>query len=187
MGDNLYNMDISYKTCTRCLINKPIKEFDRNKPMKGGFFNQCRECRKKIKKRQKTNTEGNRAYFQEHKDEIKKRRRERYASDMSFRLSCNLRNRLGKMIRGKSKNGSAVKDLGCSIEELKIHLEKQFKSGMNWENYGFGENKWNIDHIIPLSSFDLKNRSEFLNACNFLNLQPLWHTENIVKSDIIKT
>jgi hypothetical protein len=168
-------------------MTKSIEEFDRNRPMKDGFFNQCRECRIKIKKPSKTNTESNRAYFQEHKHEIKERRRKRYASDMNFRLSCNLRNRLSKMLRGKSKNGSAIKDLGCSIEDLKIHLEKQFTTGMNWENYGFGEGKWNIDHIISLSSFDLRNRSEFLNACHFSNLHPLWHVENIIKSDIITT
>ena len=154
--------------------------------MKDGYLNQCKTCRDKTRKPQKTNTEANRLSFQKNKDKIKEARRIRYASDIGFRLSCNLRNRLGKMIRGKSKNGSAIKDLGCPIEELKSHLENMFKPNMTWENYGFGKDKWNIDHIVPISFFDLTDRSEFLKACNFKNLQPLWHIENIRKSDIIK-
>ena len=51
---------------------------------------------------------------------------------------------------------------------------------MTWENYG---SKWHIDHIIPISSFNLKNREEFLQACNWLNLQPLWAEENLRKGN----
>lgn len=87
-------------------------------------------------------------------------------------------------MRGKIKNGSAVKDLGCSVSHFMSYLESLFKSGMSWANYGFGEGKWNIDHIKPISSFKLQNREEFLKACHYTNLQPLWHIENIRKSDI---
>jgi hypothetical protein len=90
-----------------------------------------------------------------------------------------LRQRLCAAIRHKSKKGSAVRDLGCTIEELKQHLESQFGPGMSWENYG----KWHIDHIIPLSSFDLSKRDELLKACHYTNLQPLWAKDNIKKSN----
>lgn len=179
-------MDISHKTCTRCYSSKPITDFVKNKAIRGGRLNQCKSCRSKARKPQKTNSEANRAWFQKNKEKVKLERRTRYANDINFRLSCNLRNRLGKMMRGRIKNGSAVKDLGCSIEDLRAHLEKLFKPNMNWQNYGFGEGKWNIDHIIPLSKFNLKDRNQFLKACHYSNLQPLWHVENIRKSDIIK-
>ena len=75
--------------------------------------------------------------------------------------------------------GSAVRDLGCSVEELKRHLEKQFQPKMNWENYGlYG---WHIDHIKPLVNFDLTNREQFLEACHYTNLQPLWAEDNLSK------
>lgn len=99
----------------------------------------------------------------------------RLAEDINFRLAHNLRSRLNKVI----KYGSAVKDLGCSIEELKKHIESQFSKGMSWDNYG----EWHLDHIKPLAKYNLKDRNEFLNACHYTNLQPLWASDNLSKGD----
>jgi len=66
-----------------------------------------------------------------------------------------------------------------SIEGLKNILESKFQSGMNWENYG----EWHIDHIRPLSSFDLTNPTELKLACHYSNLQPLWAYDNLSNSD----
>lgn len=100
-------------------------------------------------------------------------------SDPCYRIATILRSRLNKLIRDGVKVGSAVKDLGCSIENLKEYLESKFKPGMSWNNYGI--KGWHIDHIKPLSSFDLTNRDEFLQACHYTNLQPLWWYENLAK------
>jgi hypothetical protein len=54
---------------------------------------------------------------------------------------------------------------------------------MNWDNYG--RKGWHIDHIIPLSNFNLQDREQFLKANHFTNLQPLWAEENLQKSDKI--
>jgi hypothetical protein len=77
-------------------------------------------------------------------------------------------------LKTNAKAGSAVSDLGCSIPELKAYLEKMFQPGMTWENWG----AWHIDHIIPLASFDLTDREQFLKACHYTNLQPLWAPDN---------
>lgn len=94
------------------------------------------------------------------------------------------------MIRGNIKVGSAVSDLGCSIDELKIHLEAQFYphpmtgEEMTWDNYGlYG---WHIDHIEPLDSFELEDRAQFLQAAHYTNLQPLWAIHNIGKGAKLK-
>jgi len=84
-------------------------------------------------------------------------------------------------IKKHSKTGSAVRDLGCSIDELKQHLESKFLPGMTWNNYGrFG---WHIDHIRPLSQFDLTNPEQLKIACHYTNLQPLWWRDNLSKGD----
>ena len=102
--------------------------------------------------------------------------------DPSFRLAINLRSRLNKVINKKQKSGSAVRDLGCSVEFLKTYLESKFQEGMSWENYGNGTGTWQIDHIKPLCSFNLINREELLEACNYNNLQPLWFSEHLIKT-----
>lgn len=97
------------------------------------------------------------------------------------KLKACLRGRLNEALKGRQKMGSAVKDLGCTVAELIEHLENQFAEGMSWDNYGLGKDKWNVDHIMPLASFDLTNRTEFLKACHYTNLQPLWTLDNIQK------
>ena len=99
--------------------------------------------------------------------------------DANFRLSCNLRSRLYQAIKSNQKSGSAVRDLGCSISEFKLYIENQFEPGMSWDNYG----SWHLDHVIPLSRFDLENRTDFLEGCNYLNIQPMWAVENIRKNN----
>lgn len=92
-------------------------------------------------------------------------------------MANNLRTRLNNAL--KNKSGSAVTDLGCSIDELIIYLENLFLPGMTWENKGrYG---WHIDHIIPLASFDLTKREQTKKACHYTNLQPLWAKDNLSK------
>lgn len=72
--------------------------------------------------------------------------------------------------------------LGCSIQEMKNHLQKQFKSGMTWDNHG---THWHVDHIVPLSQFDFTNPIQSALATHYTNLQPMWAQENLMKSDRI--
>ena len=102
----------------------------------------------------------------------------RYHSDPVFRLRKNLRNRIRQAMK-VGLAGSAVKDLGCSVEELKQYLESKFQPGMHWKNYG--RRGWHIDHIIPLVRFDLSDRDQFLKAAHYTNLQPMWAKDNRTK------
>ena len=86
-------------------------------------------------------------------------------------------------LKGNAKSGSAVKDLGCSIEEFKSYLENLWVDGMSWDNYGRRKGEWCIDHIVPLASVDLTIREEFLKVAHYTNMQPLWVSENNSKQD----
>jgi len=112
-------------------------------------------------------------------------RQNKYLTDMNYKLRVILRSRLNSALRGKSKSGSAVGDLGCSIAELKTYLESKFKPGMSWDNWGDTKKSWHIDHICPLSFFDLEDRQQLLKACHYTNLQPLWKIENLKKGSKI--
>jgi|GWRWMinimDraft_13_1066021.scaffolds.fasta_scaffold10855_1 hypothetical protein len=127
------------------------------------------------------------AYREANKDKLKLKKKvyknNKLKTDIQYKLSHNLRTRLRRTIKGNYKAGSAVGDLGCSIEELKQHLESKFKPGMTWDNWTV--DGWHIDHIKPLTSFDLTNRQQLLEACHYTNLQPLWAKDNLSKGDSV--
>ena len=116
------------------------------------------------------------------KEERKLYLNSKYKNDINFRLGTNLRNRLRRLLKKEKSSKIAIKNLGCTIEELKNHLGSQFLPGMTWMNHGiFG---WHIDHIIPLSYFDLTIEEHIKKACHYTNLQPLWSIDNIKKGGI---
>lgn len=113
-----------------------------------------------------------------------KRRYRKYVQNIQFRLGMALRRRLWAAMRHKSRSGSAVRDLGCSIEELIVWLERQFHPGMTWDNYGNRVGNWNIDHEKPVSAFDLTDRTQFLECCHYTNLRPMFVTDNARKGGV---
>jgi len=116
-------------------------------------------------------------YRADNRKRLKRRRQERYASDPKYRLRVNLRNRLNASIKSGCKAGSAVRDLGCSIEEFMDYIAGMFQDGMVWDNWG----EWHLDHIKPMASFDLTDRENFLVCCHYTNFRPLWAEENLRK------
>ena len=177
-------MSAEIKSCNICFI--PVGAKNRT--------GRCRPCNTKLwlrehrsymvqksKEWMKTNPEkqkeyNSRSYARNKKAQIA-RKKYRYQNDPVFRIRHTLRNRLYCAIKRGTKVGSAIKDLGCSIQELKLYLESKFKVGMSWTNYG----EWHIDHIVPLNSFDLTNENHIKTVCHYTNLQPLWAQDNIKK------
>lgn len=145
-----------------------------------------------IKERSKAFYENNKEYRKEydkkyketHKEEITKRQRnyrnKRRKLDLEYKIVCNLRCRIRLALHGKSKSAHTMELIGCSIEELKQHLESQFRDGMSWENYG---TTWHIDHIIPCIAFDMIDEEQQKECFNYKNLQPLLVEENLSKND----
>lgn len=96
-----------------------------------------------------------------------------------YRINAAIKARLHAGITGRVKSGRRTLDLlGYTSEELRAHLEGQFRDGMSWENYGI--RGWHIDHIRPLASFcyETPDDPEFKKAWALSNLQPLWAVDN---------
>lgn len=132
------------------------------------------------------NKEKRKEYLSKNKIRISetKRKREnyRYNNDLMFKIRKSLRARLNKALSRNYKTGSAVNALGISINDFKDYIEKLFQPGMSWENWGKLDG-WEIDHIVPLSSFNLTNTEELNKACHYTNLQPLWSIDNRIKGN----
>ena len=104
-----------------------------------------------------------------------------YYQKPNVKMGRLLRNRLNRALKEKQslKVGNTFNLLGTDIQGIKRHLEKQFQSGMTWDNRGFYT--WHIDHIKPLASFDLTKPEEQRKAFHYTNLQPLWMKDNLSK------
>lgn len=191
------------KACQKCNVNKPLSEYNKDRTRPDGYKYVCRDCqrgqgttysalhrnqiraksarwyannrgRRKIVARQwRTNNIGKwRAYLNEW-----------CRANPTRKLTHNIRNVIRQALRrqGVNKRHSTIESIGCSADELKYHIERQFQPGMSWGNWGNGHGKWNIDHIRPLASFDLSDESQFAAACHYTNLQPLWWIDNMRK------
>lgn len=113
----------------------------------------------------------------------KEYKRNRYQTDPAFRVRQNLQNRVWDAVvrnTGAKKTLGTLELLGCSIPELRAHLEQQFRPGMTWENYG---PVWHIDHICACAKFDLLDPVQQRECFHYTNLQPLFAVENLRKGD----
>ena len=151
-----------------------------------------------------SNQERLKKYKEKNKEKFKKMRQERdkknrkklnkYTRDRkknnpSFRIRHQLSNRLWSALKRnnlyQSKCASTMQLVGCTIEELWKHLESSpsWEPWMTRENYGKGG--WDVDHILPCASFDLKCPVQQLACFHWSNLQPLEHIKNVKKGSKI--
>jgi len=181
------------RSCTSC-DNKDLKEWRKENTSKLKDYRRQRYLLNKeseyesnklwVKKNKKLRREQLKSFYLKNKEVLKTKRNLKYKTvglSVEQKLAKVLRNRLLRALDGKYKRGSAVLNLGCSIEDFKLYLESMFKSGMTWKNHG--RTGWHIDHIKPLLAFDLNDPKELKKACHFKNMQPLWFAENIRKSN----
>ena len=168
---------ISARTIRRYVnkIRQIVRKYYGNKKI---FYSSMQT--EKNRKYQKAKKEHRKYYIKNRKKLIKKSaeyNKNKRKKDITYRILDNLRTRLRHALKDKTKSKHTIQLIGCSILDLKQHLENQFRKGMSWENYG----KWQIDHIKPCASFDLSKPEEQRKCFNYTNLQPLWADENFKK------
>lgn len=104
-------------------------------------------------------------------------------TDPCFKIKTNFMRRLREVIHSGGRALHTSELLGCTVEKFKEHLESQFDEKMSWENYS--NTGWHIDHIVPCAYFDLTRKSHQRRCFHYINMQPMWSTENITKSDTL--
>lgn len=109
----------------------------------------------------------------------------RRAIDPQRKLATILRTKVYVAVRRQQrglKTSDTLTLLGCSVAQFMAHIESLWKPGMTWENFGKGRDKWVLDHIRPVASWDLTKPENQAAAFHFSNVQPLWFLENCRKS-----
>jgi hypothetical protein len=159
------------------------KYYELNKEKISKYYSEWRKDKEEhLKIYQKKWREENREKLREVKRNYERNRK---ATDPIYKLINNFRTAIYQVLKENNiqKNGHYFEVLQYTPEELIIHLENQFKDGMNWDNYG----KWHVDHILPISVHNIKQIGdyEFMKCWSLTNLQPMWAEENIRKSNNI--
>lgn len=85
---------------------------------------------------------------------------------------CNLNKVLKQSTLQKKKK--TVEYIGCSPEEFIKFIQSKMSKEMNFDNI-------HLDHIKPVSKFDLENEDEFKMCCHYTNFQPLLAKDNLKK------
>jgi hypothetical protein len=183
------------KKCCRCGETKMWGRFSPDKKNADGKSGVCKECRNRWNKEHPKSPEVKtkvKAYSKryEQASENKARRHERarkyhkvsMANDPSYKLTRNYRKRVYSALKaaGVVKSQKTKELFGALVEFVWDHLEKQFRLPMTRPNYG---KVWEVDHIRPVSSFDLSDPEQVKACFHYTNLQPLFVEENRVKGN----
>ena len=185
-----------------CNTTQPLTEYYKKSESKDGKHIYCKTCMKSEKEKYYKKTkhsrsdyysqyrEKNKKYFNEYcnnhyhtkKELYREWNNNKYAKDVGFRIKHLTSSRIHAALKTYQllKTNQTLEYLGCTIEEYYIYLENQFDKNMNWDNQG---EYWEIDHIKPISSFNLNNEDELYKCFHYLNTQPLEKKENREKSN----
>lgn len=145
--------------CSRCEQTKALKEFAKLKKYDKKI---CALCYPQ--------------YVSECKTQWCADERKRNAN---YRIKKSLAARLRTVLR---KETTTMTYIGCNVQFLREWLAYNFTPEMNWDNYG---TYWFIDHVIPISKFDLTNSKQTLICWNWTNLMPVTFKYNCSKKNSI--
>ena len=159
------------KLCSVCKTWQDLTAYHKYKRSHDGRVCICKTCMRPINQRSR----------QKRRNAIRQRARDRRKYDIDYKLRMNLTRRVNEVLRDHIKSATTMRLVGCTTEELKLHLERQFKPGMSWANHTV--KGWHIDHIRPCASFDLTAPEQQKQCFHYTNLQPLWAGENYSKGD----
>jgi hypothetical protein len=188
--------DGHYCYCKACVFLKAKSYYDANPEKRA---QKAEKARNKYKQNPLPKREQNRSWSAKNKERVKeiqkrwkkdkpemaaaiwKRSNKKVRSTINGKLSDSIRRRINKTLKNGWKGGHWEDLVGYTVESLKLHLEKQFRPGMTWDNYG----KWHIDHKVPISNFHYQSYQdkEFIKCWRLSNLQPLWALENMRKGN----
>ena len=191
------NFETGLKVCSHCKRELPLSMFPKALSSPDGLYCQCKECKKKSDFRWRRSEKG-RSYTssksliwrlenpEKRKEVVRKyNQKKRFCQTKNSRsyILSKLRVRLRRILQriGSKKAYKTLDLLGCSMKDFRNYIESQFEPGMTWENHGY--RGWHIDHIIPISYFDLSDPEQQKLCFNYRNLQPLWWKDNRKKSD----
>jgi len=182
--------------CCECNNSKRRQKYKENEEHRKKLIQMATEFKhKKVVERQKLKEEEQNKIGLENKqckycNEVKHKDRFRHnrlrckdceRDESNEKFKRYIRTRIYNCLRYKNKTKHSVEYLGCSSDEY-FKWIFNYNNNCSLENHG---KEWHIDHVIPISKFDLSNESQQLLAFNWRNTMPLSSKENLVKNNRI--
>lgn len=178
-------VDEIHQRCTKCNKIKHIDEFNKRTLKSGNIVSrkECKECKSKYNQKYR---EDNLEDIKEQQKEYCKNNRElknnyfneRYQSDENFNISIKLRDKLKRIKRNLvlGKISQKIFDLcSCENDQFKKWFEYLTNNTLDWSTFN---EKYEIDHIIPVSSFDLTIEEEQKKCFKWSNLRIVTKEDN---------
>lgn len=179
--EDMKKQGITKKTCIKCEEEQDIDKYREGE-------NVCNVCKNEMGKAWIDNNQEHfkelcKKYRQdpEKKEKANKYKRESYKNNPIEKLSKRWRAKLRDFLNtdiSKEKEENLMEVFGCSKESFRDWIEFCFKENMKWSNYG---ELWNLDHIVPCSSFNLEDEKELKKCFKWKNTAPVYCEENYKK------
>jgi len=167
--------EVKSKRKERCEVNKEdIKEYQRV---------YRRENKEYIKGQMSEWYKNNPEYGKNPK--LKQKRKERhknkYTNDEQYKLAVLVRGAIYKTLKENDikKLDKSIKYIDVPLKDYNHYLESKFLPPFEWSNLG---KTWEIDHIKPLSKFNLTDPEQQKLAFHYTNTQPIFTTTKIAES-----
>ena len=175
--------DVGFQICNRCGVEKPLNDYAIRKNRKT-YYKICIKCTNDYHMLNKDKNY-NKEYGKSHRDYFNKYSKDKYANDLNFKLSIVISNAVRLSLKTGKQGHRWEYLVGYAVEDLVKHLKSKFTDGMTFENYGdYNGNAsgWHIDHIRPVSSFNITSYDceDFKKCWSLENLQPLWATTRTI-------
>lgn len=156
--------------CTRCAAEHHYKNFVGGNPNRRAGI--CRACRSW---KNLTSGQRRRRVLSTSQYMVTRER-----NDLDYRVKRRIAAQVRGALRtqGRTKGGRTFAMLGYSPADLIAHIEAQFEPWMTWDNWGVGQGTWQIDHIRPVATFDLRDANQVKLCWALDNLRPLCSIEN---------
>ena len=177
------------KKCCRCKNILLKSNFHKKKNRKDGLHSQCKFCandyyKNYYNKNRDSELDRCKKYKFQNSEKINEHIKNRMKTDLTFKLANYMRNRLYKAYKAQNvmKTNKTFDLLGCSHSFFKNWITHQLYGNMTKRNYG---SVWQIDHCLPIPSFNLLDENDMKECFNWINLRPMYSTENNSKNDKI--
>ena len=178
---------------------QPLEKFSKEKKAADGRASSCKECKKAYAAKRRADP-----VINKRKQDQKKLYDKTPAAQAKRRKSDNARaakpwGKLQKSVKAALKRFAVLKQdttrsrelFGCTLAEMRAHIESLWEDWMNWDNYGINTGEydkfWQFDHIIPYKAFPGEELEKYQKiVCWYKNVQPMCAKKNNEKKHDFK-